>query len=153
MKELKLETTNFYYRYEAVDGTIHDTREACEQYEKTTRCVLYDKLKDYIVKKDSEYAICNKFSGSEDNDSLAIYLKDESVADTLYTLFLTINPQYVNNEHYEESRLKIQKTIYDAAKKKDIIFMGMNGDADCMWIMGTKDDMIKYFQSFDELKK
>lgn len=88
MKELKRTvTTETVYGYEANDGTVFSSKEECEKYEQSARCVIRQHAKDILFR---EWDCDSLFGGFTYYDPIKVwFIKDENT--------LSIVNQYLHN--------------------------------------------------------
>ena len=55
MKEISVEQKTYIRKWEAIDGTQFNSREDCEKYENSAKCVILAKYKDFVIKESDEY--------------------------------------------------------------------------------------------------
>lgn len=126
MKEITKEKKSTYTVYQAVDGTEFDSKEECQKYEDSAKCVLLTKYKPLIKRIDSEY---NIFTAGSDEYMIDIlqYLSSESDIDILIQLHrLYCSGRKLNDEHYVDMRNKLEKCL----KNRDIVLIGRGTEYD-----------------------
>lgn len=126
MKEITKEKKSTYTVYQAVDGTEFDSKEECQKYEDSAKCVLLTKYKPLIKRTDSEY---NIFTTGSDEYMIDIlqYLSSESDIDILIQLHrLYCSGRKLNDEHYVDMRNKLEKCL----KNRDIVLIGRGTEYD-----------------------
>lgn len=126
MKEITKEKKSTYTVYQAVDGTEFDSKEECQKYEDSAKCVLLTKYKPLIKRTDSEY---NIFTADSDEYMIDIlqYLSSESDIDILIQLHrLYCSGRKLNDEHYVDMRNKLEKCL----KNRDIVLIGRGTEYD-----------------------
>ena len=148
MKEIKKEktTTQTYFEYEAIDGTIFNDIEECRSYENTARCVLKAKVKRLIVTK--EHNAWNLMGGMDDIGVIGIKFNcDDDVKDFLQYYCLE-NTYYMKVEN-KDKLLKISNQCYDARKNNDILLVGINCEEE-YYIINTVGNIIKNLQNIED---
>lgn len=134
MKELKKEKTISYTVYQAIDDTIFETKNECEQYEKTTKCMLLAKYKELVVKESTEYEIFGLGSEEYKVDRLRP-LRDMNDVDTLLMFYIYCN-SYKPQEDFDNTR----KRLISYFNNNDIIFVGRGNtydDSEDCYIYGS----------------
>lgn len=88
MKELKRTvTTETVWGYEANDGTVFSSKEECEKYEQSARCVIRQHVKDILFR---EWQCDSLFHGFNYDDHIKVwFIKDENT--------LCVVNQYLHN--------------------------------------------------------
>lgn len=147
MKEIKKEITNYVYQYESFDGTLFDTKEECEKYEKSAEGVLKLKFQDLVVDKHNSWDL---MGGYEDNDVIAVKLTKEEDKDTVLQLYLLLHPYYIKDDISDSHKkwLEEYKSYIDEAfEKKDILLIGINCEGDYYFI-GPRNKFIENLKNF-----
>lgn len=106
--------------YKAVDGTIFETKEECESYEKSAAGVMWDRLKDAIVP--IEVDIHSLLNIDEETDIIAIYPRTSEQAEAIMQLLYIGHSYLLKNENLER-RERIVNAINDAKENQDIVFL------------------------------
>ena len=149
MKEIKKErtTTQTYYEYEALDGTIFTDREECQKYDESALGVLNYKVNCLKVgKKDMDcWDLC---CGYEDNKCFALKPELPEDKDTILQWYLGHHPHLLNDS-CKDFVNNIAKKIQCALNEEDIIFFGGNCD-DEPYIMNTRNNIINNLKAFDK---
>lgn len=126
MKEITKEKKSTYTVYQAVDGTEFGSKEECQKYEDTAKCVLLTKYKPLVKRTASEWDIFNAGSDEYMIDILQ-YLSSESDIDILIQLHrLYCSGRKLNDEHYVDMRNKLEKCL----KNRDIVLIGRGTEYD-----------------------
>ena len=152
MKEIKKEIIrkDYTYQYESFDGSLFDTKEECEKYEKSAEGVLKLKFQDLIVDKQNAWDLMR---GYEDNDVIGVKLTKEEDKDTVLQLYLFLNPHLLNDsERYKEYLEQYKSYINEAYEKKDLLLMGINCEGDYYFI-GPRNKFIENLKNFGKLIK
>jgi hypothetical protein len=147
MKEIKKEIIrkDYTYEYESFDGSLFDTKEECEKYEKSAEGVLKLKFQDLIVDKQDAWDLMR---GYEDNDVIGIKLTKEEDKDTVLQFYLFLNPHLLNeSERYKEWLEQYRSYINEAFEKKDLLLMGINCEGDYYFI-GPRNKFIENLKNF-----
>ena len=126
MKPIEIEKVTKVTHYEAIDGTTFTTKEECQKYEDTAKCVLLTKYKPLVKRTASEYDIFNAGSDEYMVDILQ-YLSSESDIDILIQLNrLYYSNRNLNDDFYVKMRSKLEKCL----KNRDIILIGRGTEYD-----------------------
>lgn len=126
MKEIIKERKNTYTVYQAVDGTEFNSKEECQKYEDTAKCLLLTKYKPLVKRTASEYEIFN--TGSEEYMiDILRYLSSESDIDILIQLNrLHCGSKKLNDDFYDNMRSRLEKCL----KNRDVILIGRGTEYD-----------------------
>lgn len=132
MKEIeKTRTkTEYYYVYEASDGTEFTNRDECLKYEGSAKCVLFTKYNEMDIVDTYEEGIFTV--GCEDNDYDIVKVSTEKEAELIMQITLLCQ-NYLQNEKCSETRDKKWNMIKSCIGDEDnrlIIFRGCCGDDD-----------------------
>ena len=150
MKEIKKErtTTQTYYEYEALDGTIFDDKDECQKYDESALGVLNYKVS--LLKVGKEDMNCwDLCYGYEDNKCFALKPVNKEDRDTILQWYIGHHPYYLSNESNKVAINKIADIIQRAWHEDDIIFFGLNCDEE-PYIMNTRNHMIDNLKNFDK---
>ena len=151
MKEIKKErtTTQTYYEYEALDGTIFSDKEECHKYDKSALGVLNYKVSLLKVgKKDMNcWDLCY---GYEDNKCFALKPVNKEDIDTILQWYIGHHSYFLNNKH-DEWLKNLTDIIQKAWHEDDIIFFGINCDEE-PYIMNTRNHIIDNLKNFDNVQ-
>jgi hypothetical protein len=86
MKEIKNVKEQVFFTYEAIDGTVFNSKEECKNYESTCKCVLMAKYNQIPKVSCPEYDITN-YLGSEEYMFDIIKLRNDNDIDIIIQLF------------------------------------------------------------------
>lgn len=126
MKEITKEKKSTYTVYQAVDGTEFNSKEECQKYEDTAKCLLLTKYKPLVKRTASEYDIFNIGSDEYMIDILQ-YLSSESDIDILIQLDrLYCGGKKLNDDLYNNMRSRLEKCL----KNRDVILIGRGTEYD-----------------------
>ena len=126
MKEVTKEKKSTYTVYQAIDGTEFNSKEECQKYEDTAKCLLLTKYKPLVKRIVSEYDIFNTGSDEYMIDILQ-YLSSESDIDILIQLNrLYCGGRKLNDDFYDNMRSKLEKCL----KNRDVILIGRGTEYD-----------------------
>lgn len=115
-----------YTVYQAIDGTEFNSKEECQKYEDTAKCLLLTKYKPLVKRTASEYDIFNTGSDEYMIDILQ-YLSNESDIDILIQLNrLYCGGRKLNDDFYDNMRSKLEKCL----KNRDVILIGRGTEYD-----------------------
>ena len=149
MKEIKKErtTTQTYYEYEALDGTIFNDKDECQKYDKSALGILNYKVSRLKVgKKDMDcWDLC---CGYEDNKCFALKPELPEDKDTILQWYLGNKP-YLLNDSCKNAVDKLASKVQCALNEGDIIFFGVNCDGE-PYIMNTRNNIIRNLNNFDK---
>ena len=126
MKEITKEMKSTYTVYQAIDGTEFNSKEECQKYEDTAKCLLLTKYKPLVKRTVSEYDIFNTGSDEYMIDILQ-YLSSESDIDILIQLNrLYYSGRRLDDDFYDNMRSKLEKCL----KNRDIVLIGRGTEYD-----------------------
>ena len=115
-----------YTVYQAIDGTEFNSKEECQKYEDTAKCLLLNKYKPLVKRTASEYDIFNTGSDEYMIDILQ-YLSSESAIDILIQLNrLYYSGRKLDDDFYNNMRSKLEKCL----KNRDIVLVGRGTEYD-----------------------
>lgn len=115
-----------YIVYQAIDGTEFNSKEECQKYEDTAKCLLLTKYKPLVKRTASEYDIFNTGSDEYMIDILQ-YLSSESDIDILIQLNrLYCGGKRLNDDFYNNMRSRLEKCL----KNRDVILIGRGTEYD-----------------------
>ena len=149
MKEIKKErtTTQTYYEYEALDGTIFSDREECQKYDESALGVLNYKVN--LLKVGKENMDCwDLCYGYEDNKCFALKPELPEDKDTILQWYLGHHRHFLDDSCKDYVN-NIASKIQCALNEGDIIFFGENCD-DEPYIMNTRNNIINNLKNFDK---
>lgn len=136
MKEISVEQKTYIKKWKAVDGTQFNSREDCEKYENSAKCVVLAKYKDFVIKVSSEY---NLFGvGNEDCEVDVIRVPDEKAVDVIFQTFCFFR-DWVSDENKEE----VRKKIVHAYEYNDFLLIQRGYELDDFYIIGTLDEIVE----------
>lgn len=149
MKKFEKErtTTQTYYEYEAIDGTVFDTEDECRKYENTARCVLRAKVKKLIVTK--ERNAWNLLGGSDDNSIVGFKFNNENDIQAFIQYYCLQYGSYYTKEENTSELQKIYDQCNEAQNKDDILIVGINLDED-YYIINTRNKLIENLKNIDK---
>jgi hypothetical protein len=129
MKEVVKEVIKRETIWEASDGTQFTSKEECQKYENTAKCVIRTRYSSLIVKSLREEDLL--INGCYDNIIEVIKLDDSSDINTVLAMCKLYG--------YDE-----EETVCKRALKSDsYILINRGYDNDSFWIMGTIDDILQ----------
>lgn len=149
MKEIKKErtTTQTYYEYEALDGTIFNDKDECQKYDKSALGVLNYKINLLKVGKKGMdcWELC---CGDDDHECFALKPKLPEDKDTILQWYLGHQPHLLSDS-YKDCVNYIASKIQCALDEGDIIFFGMDCD-ESPYFMNTRNSIINNLKDFDK---
>lgn len=126
MKEITKEKKSTYTVYQATDGTEFNSKEECQKYEDTAKCVLLTKYKPLVKRTDSEYNIFNTGSDEYIIDILRP-LSTESDIDIIIQLCRLHNGNgKIKDDYYDNIKNRLEECL----KLKDTILIGRGTEYD-----------------------
>lgn len=141
MKEIK--QTYQVTKYQAEDGTIFDTKEECEKYDKSAKCVLLGKYNDLVIRQTNCYDLCNPFGGSDEYDVDIVKVSTKEDVDLILQLVYFYNPNF-RKKDYHEREINIIKLVNSALiSDSHILFIGRGYSVDeDFCVLTTKENLI-----------
>ena len=136
MKEISVEQKTYIKKWEAADGTQFNSREDCEKYENSAKCVVLTKYKDFVIKESDEYHLFGV--GSEDCQVDIVRVPDEKAIDVIFQAFC-----FFRDWESDENKEKARKTITRAFEYNDFLLIDRGYELDNLYIIGTLDDVIE----------
>lgn len=147
MKEIK--QTYQVTKYQAEDGTIFDTKEECQKYDESAKCVLLGKYNDLVIRQTDCYNLCDPFGGSEDYGVDIVKVNTKEDVDLILQLVYFYSPR-LHEEDKHEIEVKITKTVNSAlTSDSHILFIGRGfpGDED-FCVLVTKENLIDTIEQY-----
>ena len=149
MKEIKKERTQTYVEYEAIDGTIFKSKDACAEYEGTLQCINQAKYNTLILKKDcTEYGLFG--IGNDDDHVDLIQVKSQDDIDIVMKTWLSYNTFY-QEDKYKDRVNDTYNMLKKAMDNDDIIFVNHGYEGNDFWFVGTQQGMIDKIMSLNDL--
>ena len=145
--EKKRTTTQTYYEYAAIDGTVFDTEDECKKYENSAKCVLRAKVKKLIVTK--EHNAWTLLGGSDDNAIVGFKFNNENDIQTFVQYYCLQYGSYYTREENTSELQKIYDQCNEAQNKDDILIVGINLDED-YYIINTRNKLIENLKNIDK---
>lgn len=130
MKEISIEQKTYIRKWEAKDGTQFSSKEDCEKYENSAKCVILANYKDFVVKVSSEYDIFGV--ENEDCEVDVVRVPDERAVDVIFQTFCFFR-DWVSDENKEE----VRKKIVHAYEYNDFLLIQKGYESDDFYIIGT----------------
>ena len=86
MKEInvKVDVESVVTKYEAIDGTVFESRDTCEKYERSVLCAVKMRLRDMSLKVGNEYSIFG--FGDDETEVLVVVPKSSEDIDKIRTV-------------------------------------------------------------------
>ena len=150
MKEVKRETKreviDTIIEYYACDGTVFDSKEECEKYEKTSACFINFKANNCKVSEGN--SAWNLMGGYEDNEVVAFKPECESDVESLCQLLILHCP-WLNDDDCKENRDKKFQIINDVWVSGDVVLFGKNCEGDYYFI-NSRQNIIDNLMKLDK---
>lgn len=139
MKEVYVEEVKKVFKYEAIDGTLFNSKEECIKYENSAKTAVKALYKKLIIKSIAETELFSV--GSDDNTLELIKVKTQE------DIKILLQMCYIYNITHESSLDRVTKLATKAMETNDVIIIGRGYDNDCFWIIDTKQDIINQFNN------
>lgn len=139
MKEVYVEEVKKVFKYEAIDGTLFNSKEECIKYENSAKVAVKALYKKLIIKSIAETELFSV--GSDDNTLELVKVKTQE------DIKILLQMCYIYNITHESSLDRITKLATKAMETNDIIIIGRGYEEDCFWIIDTKQDLINQFNN------
>lgn len=136
MKEISVEQKTYIRKWEAKDGTQFNSREDCEKYENSAKCVILTKYKDFVIKESDEYHLFG--IGNEDCQVDVVRVPNEKAIDVIFQAFC-----FFRDWDSDENKEKARKTITNAYEYNDFLLIGNDYELNNFYIIGTLDNVIE----------
>lgn len=135
MKIIKKEYINYIEEYEAVDGTIFNSKEECIKYENSAAAVLKSRYKKLVIKETNEWDLFK--CGNEDEFIDVIKLWSEKDIDLVLQLSCLYNP------HLKDDLIdKHRKLLEKAYNENTLVFISKGNEYDTnFWIRTSESEM------------
>lgn len=135
--------------YVANDGTVFESKEECQKYEKSAKGVLFTKYVPLVVKTFCEEDFFVHGIGCCDNTGEIVRVKNQEDADLILQILLLENAYYTNEEH-PERKTKAAEIINSAIG--DYLLIGRGWDGDSFWLYGSRNSIFEDFEkNFENL--
>ena len=139
MKEVQKEIKKHITIYEAIDGTEFKSKEECEKYEESAKCVLIAKYNKLVVRSCTESDIFGDI-GSEDETINIVKLSSTSDIDTILQLIALHCPSAAKNPEWLQKR---ENRLTDAYDSNSLVIIGRGYEGDCFYLSTTFNEIIK----------
>ena len=136
MKEVSIEQKTYIKKWEATDGTQFNSREDCEKYEDSAKCVILTKYKDFVIKESDEYHLFGV--GNEDCQVDVVKVPNEKAIDVIFQAFC-----FFRDWDSDENKEKARKIITNAFEYNDFLLIGNDYELNNFYIIGTLSDVIE----------
>ena len=136
MKEISVEQKTYIRKWEAKDGTQFNSREDCEKYEDSAKCVILTKYKDFVIKESDEYHFFGV--GNEDCQVDVVRVPNEKAIDVIFQAFC-----FFRDWDSDENKEKARKIITNAFEYNDFLLIGNDYELNNFYIIGTLSDVIE----------
>lgn len=147
MKEVTKETVTVTTEYHAVDGTVFTSKEECTRYEESARCVLKTRLKRITV--NDQYSLYDLMAGDEDVKIIVVKVSNYEDAGIVLQNILFEQPYLTENKNKNELK-EIEDTLYNAAKKSDVVLLGCDAYNNSLWLLDSRQNLIDKLMSLDK---
>ena len=135
MKIIKKEYINYIEEYEAVDGTIFNSKEECIKYENSAAAVLKSRYKKLVIKETNEWDLFK--CGNEDEFIDVIKLWSEKDIDLVLQLSCLYNP-HLKDDLIDKHRKRLEK----AYNENTLVFISKGNEYDTnFWIRTSESEM------------
>lgn len=149
MKEIKEEVKTYNIKYEAIDGSVFNSKEECEKYENTAKVVLRSKFKKLVLSETTEYDLFNV--GTDDSTLYLVKMSSEADADTVKQLYLVCNEWLAKSDNSKKYIDTSFDTIDKAFKEDDILFVGENYEGD-IYIIDSRLSVVEHLNNLGKEK-
>ena len=136
MKEVSIEQKTYIKKWEATDRTQFNSREDCEKYEDSAKCVILTKYKDFVIKESDEYHLFGV--GNEDCQVDVVRVPNEKAIDVIFQAFC-----FFRDWDSDENKEKARKIITNAFEYNDFLLIGNDYELNNFYIIGTLSDVIE----------
>lgn len=136
MKEISVEQKTYIKKWEAADGIQFNSREDCEKYEDSAKCVVLAKYKDFVIKESDEYHLFGV--GNEDCQVDIVRVPNEKSIDAIFQAFC-----FFRDWESDENKEKARKTITNAFEYNDFLIIDRGYELDNFYIIGTLDNIVE----------
>lgn len=136
MKEISVEQKTYIHKWEAKDGTQFNSREDCEKYENSAKCVVLAKYKDFVIKESDEYHLFG--IGNEDCQIDIVRVSNEKAINAIFQAFC-----FFRDWESDENKEKARKTIIDAYRYSDVLLIGRGYELNDFYIIGTLENKLE----------
>lgn len=144
MKIIKKEYINYIEEYEAVDGTIFNSKEECIKYENSAALMLKSRYKKLVIKETNEWDLFK--CGSEDEFIDVIKLWSEKDIDLVLQLNCLYNP-HIKDDLVDKHRNILEK----AYNENTLVFISKGNEYDAYFWIRTSESEIN--NTINELYK
>lgn len=144
MKIIKKEYINYIEEYEAVDGTIFNSKEECIKYENSAALMLKSRYKKLVIKETNEWDLFK--CGSEDEFIDVIKLWSEKDIDLVLQLNCLYNP-HIKDDLVDKHRNILEK----AYNENTLVFISKGNEYDAYFRIRTSESEIN--NTINELYK
>lgn len=147
MKEIKTTTQITEIKYEAIDGTVFNSKEECLRYDDSANAVINSRYKPLVVKTVTEYDLC-AYGCSDNTVDIVKLRKEEDITIILHKLCAD-NTYYQKNP---DNLSQFEETLQLALNTDDYVLICRGYDNDNFYIQGTRQQFIDSVNKvFDEI--
>lgn len=146
MKEITKECKTTYSVWQAVDGTEFNSKEECEQYDKSAYGVLRGRLKPLIV--NDKWNGWDLMGGNEDNNVIAVSVPNEAAVDIILQNYYLDQPWILRDDN-TIAKERVDNAVKQAYKEQDVILFGLNCD-DCLYLIDTRNNIVDRLNKLDK---
>ena len=136
MKEVSIEQKTYIKKWEATDGTQFNSREDCEKYENSAKCVILAKYKEFVIKENSEYELFGL--GVDDSQIDVVIVSNPEAVDIIFQTYC-----FIRDWDSPENKERARKIITDAYHYSDVLLIGRGFESDDFYIIGTLEDKLE----------
>lgn len=146
MKEIKEEIIKKEYvtRWEAVDGTVFESKEQCKIYDGSAKAIILGRLKKLqVCEKESAWDL---MGGDEEHPVVGFKATTEKERDIIM--------QFIHSEMTwlrDERILQIEGIVDNALENNDIILFGRNCDGDYYFI-NSRMNIVNNLMGLDKVE-
>lgn len=146
MEAFNEEIKNYVTKYKAIDGTIFNDQAECVKYENTAKCVIKAKFNKLIV--NDKYDAWDLMGGYEDNQVLAIKMKDEKDKDVVLQM-MYMEYSHILQKGREELKKAFDDKVDSAFNNDGVILWGMNQEGD-YYLIDSRHDIVERLMGLDK---
>lgn len=150
MKKITAEKTVYETKYQAADGKIFNSEDACMNYENTLKCIARAKYNSLVVKHITEYDIIP--FGNEEAYIDVVKLKTTADVETVIHL---LNAYRTRSQEEIETLLNNLKKIKENKEDYLLLFAGNEYDGPWYGYLGSAKEFLEKAKNsiFDSSKK
>ncbi len=127
MNTIQTKETTIITKYEAIDGTIFESKDECKKYEDTAICVLRSRYNPLVIISTTEY---NLFQvGSDECVIDVVKLQSEQDIDTILQLCY-YHHNWLKEDKYKNRLQEISTMLSEAFRENDYLFISKGWESD-----------------------